>query len=438
MNIEFYTLIHKLYFSVVNNLMSLSEHHDENALEKTAADCIAFEKAFVSNRLMSANLAAPFKRINDIFSGDPSAHVKELADILVGMSEDITVNIVTRIENEIEGTPFLDKALTDILFDYFELIGLERTETQQLAFKVCERASYTNPMRSYEFSLKVLTANPKLLNGPKMPHPEYVYSYTEQRTFDRCLICGGNGVPYYRSFPYITPNGTLPHLPVKLWMRCEDCGNYYAYQFPEEYLALCENMELLMPDSSKYITSTKEVYGNILATWCNKLKSLSSYTDGSNLLEVGIGNGELLAVALELGYDTDAVEITPGQAQYVSNMLNIPIWNCDFLRFTSDKKYSIIIMGDVIEHVTDPEKALRKAYELLADDGVLWISTPNFKSSYSLLRKFKDVMWSIANHITYFSYDGMKALAEKCGFKVADYKVSDHYNGSMELTLVKS
>ena len=100
--------------------------------------------------------------------------------------------------------------------------------------------------------------------------------------------------------------------------------------------------------------------------------------------------------------------------------------------------YSVITMGDVIEHVTDPEKALRKAHELLADDGVLWISTPNFKSSFSLLRKFKDVMWSIANHITYFSYDGMKALAEKCGFKVVDYKVSDHYNGSMELILVKS
>ena len=438
MNIELYTLIHKLYLSALSKLVALTEEYNNAMMDEATVDIITMEKALMSNKLVNANMTAPLKRINDILNGDPSACLEELIVLLDNISEDLTLSIAQHIAGEIDKIPHLDKEVTDILFDYFDLIGLELKEIQQLAFRVCERASYTNPMRSYEFSLKILTANPDFLGEPQMHHPGYVFRHTEQRTFDRCLICGGNGVPYYRSFPYVTPNGTLPHLPVKLWMRCECCGNYYAYQFPEEYLALCENKELLMPDSSKYIISTQEVYGELLPKWCNTLKSLQRFTDGKDLLEVGIGNGALLAVALELGYNADAVEITPKQAQYVSNMLNIPIWNCDFLRFTSDKKYSVITMGDVIEHVTDPEMALRKAHELLADDGVLWISTPNFKSSFSLLRKFKDVMWSIANHITYFSYDGMKALAEKCGFKVVDYKVSDHYNGSMELILVKS
>ena len=94
-------------------------------------------------------------------------------------------------------------------------------------------------------------------------------------------------------------------------------------------------------------------------------------------------------------------------------------------------------MGDIIEHVTDPVKALEKAKSLLEDDGILWLSTPNFESAFSKLHKFEDTMWKTSNHITYFSYQGFKDMAEKCGFSVEEYSVSRRYNGSMELILKK-
>ena len=40
-------------------------------------------------------------------------------------------------------------------------------------------------------------------------------------------------------------------------------------------------------------------------------------------------------------------------------------------------------------------------------------------------------------HISYFSFAGLRALAEKCGFTVREYQVSNRYNGSMELILTK-
>lgn len=118
-------------------------------------------------------------------------------------------------------------------------------------------------------------------------------------------------------------------------------------------------------------------------------------------------------------------------------MLNVPIWNGDFLNYSSEKKYSIITMGDVIEHVSSPEAALKNAYELLEEDGVLWLSTPNYESAFSRMLKFNDPMWCEPHHITYFSYIGLANLAEKCGFKVVDYQICSRYNGSMELILVK-
>ena len=94
-------------------------------------------------------------------------------------------------------------------------------------------------------------------------------------------------------------------------------------------------------------------------------------------------------------------------------------------------------MGDVIEHVKDPTKALQKAAEMLNDDGILWISTPNYESSFSRLKKFTDAMWCEKNHITYFSYITFSALLENCGFEILEYNVSERYNGSMELFVRK-
>lgn len=152
---------------------------------------------------------------------------------------------------------------------------------------------------------------------------------------------------------------------------------------------------------------------------------------------MGIGEGCLLAVALEMGYAADAVEIVAQSAQEVADILRIPIWNGDFLDYHPDKRYSVIIMGDVIEHVTDPERALRNARELLAEDGVLWLSTPNFEGSFTRMLKFSDPMWLEPYHISYFSFAGIRTLAEKCGFTVREYLTSNRYNGSMELILTK-
>ena len=81
--------------------------------------------------------------------------------------------------------------------------------------------------------------------------------------------------------------------------------------------------------------------------WADILKQVRTYSKGNTLLEVGVGTGDLLATALELQYNVDAVEIVPSSAQRVANMLDIPVHNCDFSQYQSSKKYDIIIMGGI-------------------------------------------------------------------------------------------
>ena len=77
------------------------------------------------------------------------------------------------------------------------------------------------------------------------------------------------------------------------------------------------------------------------------------------------------------------------------------------------------------------------AYSLLNDDGVLWISKPNYNSAFNKLHKINTAMWNEPYHLTYFSKTGLENIIKKLGFEILDYRISINYNGSMEIILKK-
>ncbi len=348
--------------------------------------------------------------------------------------ETVDAELLLTLNNYIELSAETGNALYDYIehrkkFKYYVL----------LLTNTALRTGYSLPEKTYNIIMEAVQQQPDLL-GYITAHKGYVYEQTPQRTFHNCTVCGGEGTPYYTSFSYFMNHFENPFEPVKTWIKCNHCGNLFTRKFPEEFLKQCEHYELMSPnitpDISRFCCVSK-TSSQILSIWCNILNELHKYTKGKSLLEVGIGTGELLAVAIELGYDTNAVELRKDRAQEIANMLSIPIWSCDFLKFESEKKFDILTMGDIIEHVTNPKLALEKAYSLLKEDGVLWLSTPNYNSAFTQIMKFRDAMWKEPEHISYFHFKGLESLANDVGFVIQEYQVSKRYNGSMELILTK-
>ena len=372
-----------------------------------------------------------------IFSGAEISEEK-LREIGQQLLNSISNTISRELAGLLKGYPFVERAEAEKLFSLWDEIPHTGPESYLWLFDLCIKAGVSAPREAFLYTLRILEEQPKLLAGEKNAHPGYIYRPSEQRTFERCPICGGEGTPYFRAFSYRMAHFRYPYLPVKLWMKCGDCGNLYTWKYPEELLRASEQGKEIRPNPAHMLTSVENTNGAVLSIWSDILGRLSSYSNGRDLLEVGVGKGEFLAVALEMGYQPDAVELVPESAQKVANMLGIPIWCGDFLNYRPDKTYSIITMGDVIEHVTDPEKALKNANRLLKEDGVLWLSTPNFESSFSRMLKFQDPRWSEPSHITYFRRESLETLANKCGFELREYHVSHRYNGSMEVIFTKS
>ena len=445
-NINFFSQIWGLFETVHEGAHYLSGHPDN---EQMRMDVSAGLLALCTHLLTAANqregscaegaantvaaLRALAEKLNAGYAWDDTC-MQQLVGAAISLTEQLSAEFLEVIQHE----EYLSQEQAQPIFAFCAAAPRLCKTIYQLLFILCEKAAVSMPQESFEWTIRMMEEHPELLSGKGKIHPDYRYRSAPQRTFDCCPTCGGVGTPYYRALSYDMDNFEHPHLPAKLWMKCGGCGNLYTLQYPEELLTQAAQPQTVQPDPAKSLTATRQESAVILSIWSAILNKLNGYTSGKDLLEVGIGEGCLLAVALEMGYRPDAVEIVRQSAQEVADILGIPIWNGDFLDYHPNQKYSVIIMGDVIEHVTAPEQALRNAYDLLADDGVLWLSTPNFEGSFTRLMKFKDPMWLEPYHISYFSYHGLRALAEKCGFTVREYQASKRYNGSMELILTKS
>lgn len=292
---------------------------------------------------------------------------------------------------------------------------------------------YKRPLEAYQMGIKAFETFPELgksffANNKNSYGFNYVYDQPEEHIFEECPGCGGKGTPYYTVYPLFAANYDKMFSPVKMWMKCSGCGQLYAYNFPKSLVETHPEEEELGDEA--YVNPRLPY----LRIFCDILKKAESFAGGGKtLLEVGPGTGELIATALEMKFVVEAIEISKRQANRLQNLFHTDIHCMDFLKFETDKKYDIVTMGDVVEHVTNPRAALEKAHSLLKDSGVLWIATPNFESGYSRILQDNDPMWREPYHISYFSYDILKKVMEEVGFEVVDYEVSQRYNGSMEL-----
>ena len=136
-----------------------------------------------------------------------------------------------------------------------------------------------------------------------------------------------------------------------------------------------------------------------------------------NILEVGSGHGLFLLELLKITDKSkiiDVVDISKSSIRMTKNIIksintdymeNIHFHTSDINDYKANKRYNFITMGEVIEHVNDPFSILKNLYNLLSDDGQLFITTC--------------VNCPAIDHVYHFkNIEEIKVLIKKTGFKI--------------------
>jgi len=90
------------------------------------------------------------------------------------------------------------------------------------------------------------------------------------------------------------------------------------------------------------------------------------------------------------------------------------------------KKYDLILLMDVLEHLKNPVKSLKKIKKILKKDGFLVIQTPNYQS---LMAKIclNWSWWMIEDHKYFFSPKSIKKLIKSLEFKLVFFKTYEDF-----------
>lgn len=136
-----------------------------------------------------------------------------------------------------------------------------------------------------------------------------------------------------------------------------------------------------------------------------------------NALDIGSGYGFFRKAMSDNEWIHDGLEISKFAAKTSKVLYGFDSFIMPIEKYStiSKKKYDIITLWDVIEHVKNPEKLLENTRKLLADDGIIALRTPN------LISMERDILnenyYSFKKeHLHYFSPISISSLLFKNDF----------------------
>ncbi len=177
---------------------------------------------------------------------------------------------------------------------------------------------------------------------------------------------------------------------------------------------------------------------------------LAEHNVSGPVLDVGCGLGCCIADLRECGYQVEGIELSEDAATMACEQ-GLPIFQGNLEDFIADRSqmqtYAAILMLNVLEHVPDPRRYVNLCHQMLCENGVLTVKTPNdFNSLQEAARRQldKEPWWVAApDHINYFSFESLARLLVEQGFEVtwrqADFPMSffllmgDNYLDDQEL-----
>ena len=120
------------------------------------------------------------------------------------------------------------------------------------------------------------------------------------------------------------------------------------------------------------------------------------------------------------GWSTLGIEPAQELVEYSTDVLGLPNIICAAWppELELDFRADVVCMFHVIEHLLDPLDALAKTNQVLADDGLLVLETPNIESLARILFGKRCTQYDAPRHICLFARRTLALCLEKAGFEI--------------------
>jgi 2-polyprenyl-3-methyl-5-hydroxy-6-metoxy-1,4-benzoquinol methylase len=156
--------------------------------------------------------------------------------------------------------------------------------------------------------------------------------------------------------------------------------------------------------------------------------------EGLRILDVGCGNGLLLAKLNRPGWILHGLEPDAGCVERVRRRLGIDVRRGVLGDRCFGPGFDVITMIHVLEHVPDPRADLAEVRRLLKPGGVFIVEVPSCDGYGFALARGRWFGLDLPRHLTHFSAHTLRRMAEASGFRIR--RLHRRPMPSMDLSLI--
>ncbi|MDG3582991.1 class I SAM-dependent methyltransferase [Galbibacter pacificus] len=183
----------------------------------------------------------------------------------------------------------------------------------------------------------------------------------------------------------------------------EEIGKYYESQ---QYISHTDSKKNLIDKIYQWVKSYSiKNKHNVIKKYHPKAKSL---------LDIGSGTGDFIKY-LNKYYNCFGTEPNKNARKISIKKGNTVVEKTEDLPL---KKFDVITLWHVFEHLHNPEEELRKIKSLLSNDGILIIAVPNYRSYDAKHYKENWAAYDVPRHLWHFDKTAMETLLGKEKFFV--------------------
>jgi len=152
------------------------------------------------------------------------------------------------------------------------------------------------------------------------------------------------------------------------------------------------------------------------------------------VLEIGCASGYISRELRAAGCRVTGMEIDPDAAEQARPFLEQLIVG-DVERGgalgRAGTGYDVVLMGDVLEHLTDPERFLRSLLPVFGPAGYALAAIPNvafFKMRWSLLRgrfDYTDCGLCDRTHLRFYTFYSFQEMVQRAGYRIDQFWIDE-------------
>ncbi len=226
-----------------------------------------------------------------------------------------------------------------------------------------------------------------------------------------CPICNSNSlkdVITFKNRPFAIFDKDLSTIDL-IVSQCKDCNflfqkSAYSKEYDELSEKVYKNYFIKGDFASTFPTPQKDYQLEI-----DFISNNIDLNQNINILEIGSSRGDLLYNLKAIYPNINILGIEPSNLEFVG----VPTINSFFKKELFSNKFDFIIIRHVLEHIKNPKLFLKDIYEILNENGKLFIEVPN---------TYRDLIQKIElftpDHVSYFTSTSISNLMKKTSFNI--------------------